>query len=146
MRVIETALPGGYSLSDDPARLQPNAIHAYLASTYWSPGIALSVVERAIAGSHCVGIYKDDAQIAFARVITDHATFAHLADVYVLENYQGHGLASAMLRYFHDHPDLQGLRRWTLNTRDAHSLYERHGWQRITGIFMQRYDGPAVTV
>lgn len=146
MSIIETALRDGYILSDDAARLQPAAIHAYLARSYWSPGIALSLVERAIAGSHCVGIYKDAMQVAFARVITDHATFAHLADVYVLEDHQGHGLASAMLRYFHDHPDLQGLRRWTLNTRDAHSLYERYGWQRITGIFMQRYDGPAVAV
>src|SRR3546814_15171000 len=76
---------------------------------------------------------SDLAQIAFARVVTDHATFAHLADVYVLEKHQSQGLASAMLRYFHDHPDLQRLRRWTLNTLDAHSLYERHGWERIPG-------------
>ncbi|MDX3909209.1 MAG: GNAT family N-acetyltransferase [Sphingobium sp.] len=138
-------LPADYTLSDDPARLQPEAIHAYLSASYWSPGIARSLVERAIAGSHCVGIYHGEDQVAFARVITDHATFAHLADVYVLEAHQGRGLAAAMLRYFHTHPDLQGLRRWTLNTRDAHGLYERHGWQRITGIFMQRYDGPAVT-
>jgi len=146
MTVIETALPGGYVLSDDPARLQLEAIHAYLSRSYWSPGIARTVVARAVAQSHCVGIYREGAQVAFARVITDHATFAHLADVYVLDAHRGHGLASAVLRYFHDHPDLQGLRRWTLNTRDAHELYERHGWERITGIFMQRYDGPAVTV
>lgn len=145
MSVHEAPLTGGYTLSDDPARLQLDAIHAYLSSSYWSPGIAKSLIERAIAGSHCVGIYKDNAQIAFARVITDHATFAHLADVYVLDGHQGHGLASTMIEYFQAHRDLQGLRRWTLNTRDAHSLYERHGWQRITGIFMQRYDGPAVT-
>ena len=144
MRYPEIALSGDYRLSDDPARLQLQAIHAYLSRSYWSPGIARSLVERAIAGSHCVGVFKEGAQIGFARVITDHATFAHLADVYVLEEHQGHGLASAMLNYFQNHPALQGLRRWTLNTRDAHSLYERHGWQRITGIFMQRYDGPAV--
>lgn len=142
--MIETALPGGYMLSDDTARLQSAAIHAYLTRSYWSPGISRALVEKAMAGSHCVGIYgADGGQVAFARVVTDHATFAHLADVYVLEAHQGKGLASAMLHYFHDHPDLQNLRRWTLNTRDAHTLYEAHGWERITGIFMQRYDAEA---
>lgn len=138
-----TGLPDGYELSDDPARLQPQAIHAYLTRSYWSPGIGRALVERAIAGSHCVGIYHDGAQVAFARVVTDHATFAHLADVYVLEDHQGRGLASAMLCYFQNHPRLQRLRRWTLNTLDAHTLYERYGWERITGPFMQRYDPDA---
>ncbi|MBJ6122393.1 GNAT family N-acetyltransferase [Sphingomonas sp. BT553] len=133
----------GYELSDDAARLQPAAIHAYLMRSYWCPGIDRALVERAMAGSHCVGIYHGNEQVAFARVVTDHATFAHLADVYVLEEHQGRGLASALLRYFDAHPDLQRLRRWTLNTRDAHSLYERHGWERITGIFMQRFDADA---
>ena len=134
-----------YHLSDDPLRLQIDAIHAYLARSYWSPGIGHDLIARAIAGSHCVGVYRmaDGTQIGFARVITDHATFAHLADVYVLEEHQGRGIASAMLRYFADHPRLQGLRRWTLNTRDAHSLYERHGWTRVTGPFMQRHDPDA---
>ncbi len=133
-----------YTLSDDPARLQPAAIHAYLTSSYWSPGIGRDLVERAIAGSHGVGVYDAEAaQVGFARVVTDHATFAHLADLYVLAPHQGRGIASAMLRYFHDHPRLQRLRRWTLNTRDAHSLSERHGWERIAGPFMQRYDADA---
>jgi len=139
----EVALPDGYALSDDPARLQPVAIHAYLTRSYWCPGIGLSLVERAIAGSHCVGIYRDGAQVAFARVITDHATFAHLADVYVLEDHQGRGLASAMLAYFDAYPGLQRLRRWNLNTLDAHSLYERHGWHRVNETIMQRYDPDA---
>jgi GNAT superfamily N-acetyltransferase len=134
-----------YRLSDDPALLQIDAIHAYLTRSYWSPGIGRDLVARAIRGSHCVGVYRvaDDAQIGFARVITDHATFAHLADVYVLEEHQGKGVASAMLGYFQAHPQLQRLRRWTLNTLDAHSLYERHGWTRITGPFMQRHDPDA---
>ena len=142
--MTETDLGDGILLSDDSARLQPAAIHAYLTRSYWSPGIGRELVEKAIAGSQCVGIYAGDAQIAFARVVTDRATFAHLADVYVLEDYQGRGLASAMLRYFDGHPDLQDIRRWTLNTLDAHSLYERHGWERIAGIFMQRFDGDAI--
>lgn len=136
-------LAAGYELSDDSARLQPRAIHAYLARSYWCPGIGLALVEKAIAGSHCVGVYKDGAQVAFARVVTDHATFAHLADVYVLEDYQGRGIASAMLRYFDAHPELQRLRRWNLNTRDAHTLYEAHGWTRITDTIMQRIDPDA---
>jgi GNAT superfamily N-acetyltransferase len=133
----------GYILSDDPALLQPAAIHAYLTRSYWSPGIKLALVERAIAGSLCIGVYRDDQQVGFARVITDRATFAHLADVYVLEDHQGRGIASAMITHLHRHADLQDLRRWTLNTRDAHDLYERYGWERITGIFMQRYDAEA---
>ncbi|CAN5420967.1 GNAT family N-acetyltransferase [soil metagenome] len=139
----EVVLGDGYTLSDDPARLQPAAIHAYLTRSYWCPGIGLALVERAMVGSHCVGVYQGDDQVAFARVITDHATFAHLADVYVLETHQGRGLASAMLRYFDAHPGLQSLRRWNLNTLDAHTLYERHGWQRITDTIMQRVDPDA---
>ena len=134
-----------YRLSDEAAALQVDAIHAYLTRSYWSPGIGRDLVARAIAGSLCVGVYDAaGAQVGFARVVSDRATFAHLADVYVLEDHQGRGIASAMLRHFHDHPDLQRLRRWTLNTLDAHSLYERHGWTRITDgdptPFMQRHD------
>jgi len=136
-------LPAGYTLSDDPARLQPEAIHAYLTRSYWSPGIGRALVERAIANSLCVAVYHHDAQVAFARTITDRATFAHLADVYVLEEHQGRGLASAMLAYFDAHPDLQRLRRWNLNTLDAHTLYERHGWKRINETIMQRHDPDA---
>src|SRR3546814_6417878 len=80
-RTMNEHLSDGYELSDDPSRLQLDAIHGYLARSYWSPGIDKALVQRAIAGSHCVGIYYQGAQIAFARVVTDHATFAHLADV-----------------------------------------------------------------
>jgi GNAT superfamily N-acetyltransferase len=135
-----TELPGGYLLSDDLSLLQPDAVHGYLTRSYWCPGIGRALVEKAIAGSHCVGVYQGEAQVAFARLITDHATFAHLADVYVLEEHQGKGLASAMLRYFDAHPALQNLRRWNLNTLDAHTLYERHGWSRINETIMQRHD------
>ena len=87
---------------------------------------------------------SDDPQrlqpAAIGRVVTDHATFAHLADVYVLAGHGEGGLATAMLRYFDTHHDLQSLRRCTLNTQDAHGLFERHGWEQVTGIFMQRYD------
>ncbi len=141
-------MDANYRLSDDPAALQLEAIHAFLTRSYWAAGIGRDLVARAIAGSHAVGVYDQaGAQVGFARVVTDHATFAHLADVYVLEAHQGRGIASAMLDYFHAHPRLQRLRRWTLNTLDAHSLYERHGWTRITDgdprPFMQRHDPDA---
>jgi GNAT superfamily N-acetyltransferase len=143
MMTTRVDLSGNYTLSDDVALLQPQAIHAYLTRSYWCPGIGIALVEKAMAGSHCVGVYQDGVQVAFARLITDHATFAHLADVYVLEEHQGRGLASAMLRYFDGHADLQRLRRWNLNTLDAHTLYERHGWTRIKEMIMQRHDPDA---
>ncbi|MBA3897744.1 MAG: GNAT family N-acetyltransferase, partial [Sphingomonadaceae bacterium] len=122
------ALPAGYRLTDDAAEINVEAAHAFLATSYWSPGIPLDTVRRAIAGSFCIAIMRDDRQIAFARVITDHATFAYLADVYVLDAHRGRGLAKAMLSYLQDHPRLQGLRRWLLFTRDAQSLYATAGW------------------
>lgn len=131
-----------YRLSFDPAELQLPVIHGYLSRSYWSPGIPLETVARAIANSVVVGAYRDAAQVGFARVITDHAAFAWLADVFVLEAHQGHGIAKAMVRGLMELPELQGMRRWMLVTRDAHSLYAGLGWERIedAGPFMQCYD------
>ena len=120
--------PPGYELVEDPARIDVAAAHAYLARSYWSPGIPLETVERAIANSLCVAVRHAGEQVGLARVVTDRATFAYLADVYVLEEHRGRGLAQAMVQRLHDHPDLQGLRRWLLMTVDAHSLYEKLGW------------------
>ena len=122
------ALPAGYELTDDQSRIDPVAAHAYLTSSYWSPGIALELVQRAIAGSLCVAVRNDGEQVAFARVITDHATFAWLADVHVLEVHRGLGLAKAMVAALLAHPQMQGLRRWALSTWDAHDLYKQFGW------------------
>lgn len=123
--------PDGYTLSDDPARLDLGAVHAYLARSYWSPGIPRETVERAAAGSLAVGLYAPDgAQVGYARVVTDRATFAYLADVYVLEAHRGRGLGRWMVEQLLAHPDLQGLRRWLLTTQDAHGLYERLGFVR----------------
>jgi GNAT superfamily N-acetyltransferase len=121
----------GYELSDDKTRLDVALIHGWLASSYWSPGIARDLVERAIAGSHCLGAYRDGAQIAFARTITDHATFAWLADVWVEERARGQGIGRAMVRWFTDHPDLQGIRRFGLVTRDAHGVYAGEGFHAV---------------
>ena len=123
------ALPAGYELVDDPARIDVAAAHAYLTRSYWSPGIPLATVEKAIANSLCVAVVHSGEQVAMARLLTDYATHAYLADVYVLEEHRGKGLSKAMLAHLQDRPDLQGLRRWMLFTRDAHALYAQFGWQ-----------------
>jgi GNAT superfamily N-acetyltransferase len=104
------------------------AIHAYLTRSYWSEGISKDLVAHAMAGSLCFGLLDAGRQIGFARVITDRATYAYLCDVYVLEEYQGRGLGTWMMRELMSHPDLQGLRRFGLVTRDAHGLYEKLGF------------------
>ena len=131
-----------YRLSDDPAEIDLDVVHGFLAASYWSPNIPRETVERAIAGSHVVGAYSAAGQIGFARVVTDHATFAYLADVFVLPEQRGKGVARAMVRYLQDHPRLQGLRRWLLITRDARPVYAGLGWTPITGAerFMERHD------
>jgi GNAT superfamily N-acetyltransferase len=132
----------GYDISFDPARLQLDVIHGFIGQTYWARGIPRETMTRAIANSICVGAYHDDAQVGFARVVTDRATFAYLADVFVLPDHGGQGLAKAMVRALHDHPELQGLRRWMLATSDAHGVYAALEWQPITQpeLFMQRHD------
>jgi len=123
-----TLLPPGYALTSDQAQIDIAATHAFLTRSYWSPGIPRELVEKAIAGSFCVAVRSGAEQVAFARVITDHATFAWLADVYVLEDHRGRGLAKAMVTALQDHPRLQGLRRWGLHTADAQDLYGQLGW------------------
>ena len=116
------------TVSLDARRLDVDAIHAFLTTTYWSPGISRDVVARAIAGSVCIGAFDGEAQVGFARLVTDRATFAYLADVYVLEPYRGGGLARRMLDALFDHAQVQGLRRMMLATRDAHELYAKYGF------------------
>lgn len=137
-----SALPAGCRLSEDHADMQIDVIHAYLARSYWAEGMPRETVERAVAGSHVVGAFAGDRQVGFARVVTDHATFAYLADVFVLEEARGQGLARAMVAHFQNHPRLQGLRRWLLATRDAHPLYASLGWTALAdpALMMQRHD------
>ena len=117
-----------YELTSDASRFDVDAIHAFLTASYWSPGISRSLVERAIANSVCFGVLCDGQQVGFARVVTDKATFAYLADVYVLEEHRGQGVARRMMAAMLAHPDLQGLRRILLVTRDAHGLYAKFGF------------------
>ena len=104
-------------------------IHQYLSEeSYWCAGIPIDVVMKSIEGAHCFGVFHHENQIGFARVITDHATFAYLADVFVLSGHRGKGLSKWLMKTIVDNPDLQGLRRWILATRDAHALYEQFGF------------------
>ena len=122
-----------YIIDTDPERLDPQAIHAYLTRSYWSPGVSLEIVQRAMENSLCFGLYCESAdqvaeQVGYARVITDKATFAYLADVYVLEAHRGQGLSKRLIEAVQSHPDLQGLRRFLLATKDAHGLYAQFGF------------------
>jgi GNAT superfamily N-acetyltransferase len=112
-----------FLVSTDHARLDITAVHAYLSRSYWAEGISLETVARSISNSLCFGLFDRSRQIGFARVITDNATFAYLCDVYVLEDYRGQGLGKWLMKSVCAHPDLQGLRRFILVTRDAHGLY-----------------------
>jgi GNAT superfamily N-acetyltransferase len=120
-----------FELSDDKARLNIPLVHAWLTSSYWSPGINLKLVERAIKGSHCLGAYRDGVQLGFARAITDHATFAWIADVWVDEEVRGLGLGQRLVGWFLNHPDFAGIRRVGLVTADAHAVYEKQGFHGL---------------
>jgi len=121
----------GYTISTDRGRLDRAAIHGFLSGSYWATGIPREVVDRSIEGALCFGIYDGDAQVGFARVITDRATFAYLADVFVVESHRGRGLAVWLMKVVMAHPDLQDLRRWILMTRDAQELYRKFGFREI---------------
>lgn len=122
----------GYVLTDDPARLDVDAIHAYLTRSYWAESIPREIVARSLQNSLCLGIYAaDGAQVGLVRVVTDCATFAYLCDVYVLEAHRGHGLAKAAMRALESHPRLRHLRRFQLVTQDAHGLYAQFGFKPV---------------
>jgi GNAT superfamily N-acetyltransferase len=120
----------GYTISDDPARVDVDAVHRYLSEeSYWAPGIPRDVVARSIAGSLPFGLYAPDGTLAgFARAVTDRSVFAYVADVFVLSEHRGRGLGVWLMEVVVGHPELAGLRRWVLYTEDAHSLYERFGF------------------
>jgi GNAT superfamily N-acetyltransferase len=118
----------GFLISTDPARIDIDAVHGFLTNSYWAAGVPLDVVRRSIQHSLCFGIYKDDKQAGFARVITDYATFAYIGDVFVLDEYRGLGLSKWLLSVIREHHDLRGFRRWMLATRDAHCLYSQFGF------------------
>jgi GNAT superfamily N-acetyltransferase len=142
-----------YLISTNKTRLDIDAMHAFLTRSYWSPGVSRAIIERFVANSLCFGVYHRGAaghgdgqrapaagprgasaetQVGFARAVTDRTTFAYLADVYILEAHRGQGLSKRLVRCILDHPDLQGLRRFMLATKDAHTLYQQFGFQALS--------------
>jgi GNAT superfamily N-acetyltransferase len=118
----------GYSISTDKAKLDVGLVHEYLSErSYWAQGRPLDVVETSIEHSICFGVYDGDRQVGFARVVTDHATFAWLCDVFILESHRGCGLGKWLVECVVAHPDLREFRNFLLATRDAHELYRRYG-------------------
>jgi GNAT superfamily N-acetyltransferase len=126
----------GYRLSDAPETFDLPRAHRWIAEeSYWAEGIPLETFRRAIAGSLTVGVFAPDGQMAaMARVVTDRATFGWIADVFVDTGHRGAGLGKRMMAYLRGHPDLQGLRRLHLSTRDAHGLYAQFGFGPLTRV------------
>jgi GNAT superfamily N-acetyltransferase len=122
----------GYEISTDQDRLDVDLVFRFLSEeSYWSASIPRAVVERSITNSMCFGVYQGEAQVGFARIVTDKATFALVADVFILETHRGKGLSKWLMHEVMEHPDLQGLRRLLLLTSDAHSLYAQFGFTAI---------------
>lgn len=145
MAIANEIEKNGYLISTDPARLDIAVIHQYLSKeSYWAQNIPKEVVQRSIDHSLCFGIYYKEQQVGFARLVTDRATFAYLADVFILPGHRGKGLSKWLMETIHAHPDVQGLRRWLLGTRDAHGLYAQFGWtplpEELAARFMQLHN------
>ena len=120
-----------FTISTDPARLDIDAITEMLTRAYWAQGRTRDMVARYVQHSLVFGIYDGTRQIGLARIVSDYTTFAWLCDVFIHEDYRGHGLGKWLMQTIHSHPDLQGLRRWLLATRDAHGLYQQFGWEPL---------------
>lgn len=129
MKQDSSRLTGEFTVSTDQSLLQIDVVHDYLSNrSYWATGRPLEVMQQAIEGSLCFGVYHQGAQVGFARVITDYALFAYLADVFILEEYRGRGLSKLLLTEIFAHPKLKRLKRWMLATSDAHGLYAKFGF------------------
>jgi GNAT superfamily N-acetyltransferase len=133
---------GEYTISTEKKRLDISVIHGFLDASYWAAGRSVETIRRSIEHSIPFGLYKGDEQIGFARVITDCATFAWIADVFVLDPHRGQGLSKWLMEVIISHPELQGFRRWVLATKDAHELYFKFGFTELTRPerWMERHD------
>ena len=131
-----------YRMTDDPGAVDLDVVHRFLTTSYWSPGIPKDTVARGIAHSLPFSVFLKDRQVGFARAVTDRATFAYLADVFIVEDQRGKGLGVWLVETVLTHPDLQGLRRWLLATQDAHALYRKFGFTGIgdASRLMTRHD------
>jgi GNAT superfamily N-acetyltransferase len=131
-----------FTVSDDAARLDRDVIERFLTGSYWAKNIPRATLDKSLRNSLCFALLEGERQIGFARVVSDRATIAYLADVFVLPEFRGRGLATWLLTCVLAHPELQGLRRWVLATRDAHGLYRKLGFTPLKrpDIFMERHD------
>jgi GNAT superfamily N-acetyltransferase len=129
--IIENQLIMNIIISTDKEKLDPSVIHAFLTNSYWATGISLERVKKRIDNSLCFGVYVDEKQVGFARLITDYDSFAYLADVFILEEYRGVGLSKQLMNFMLKYPEVQGLRRWILATKDAHGLYAQFGFKPL---------------
>lgn len=134
-----------FTISDDPSRLDVDAICDFLSRAYWADQRPRNLIERSIEHSLNFGVYDNERQVGFARVVTDQTIFAYLCDVFIHEDYRGHSLGKWMMECIMAHPDLQGLRRWCLLTRDAHGLYKQFGFTEIAdpSRWMEKFDSTA---
>ncbi|MBV9339817.1 MAG: GNAT family N-acetyltransferase [Acidobacteria bacterium] len=130
MKTIEHEY-GDYVVSTDPARLDHDVIHRFLTNSYWAKGIPRQLVARCIENSLCFGVFRGREQVGFARVISDYATFAYVGDVFILAEHRGRGLGKFLMSCVMNHPELVGLRRWSLVTRDGHGLYRQFGFTSL---------------
>jgi GNAT superfamily N-acetyltransferase len=133
---------GKFLVSTDPSQLELDTIHTFLTNCYWAKGIPKETVARSMENSLCFGVYCGGKLVGFARVISDYATYAYIGDVFILPAYRGRGLAKLLMECITTHPSLQGLRRWTLATRDAHGLYAQFGFTPLLKPdgWMERHD------
>ncbi|MBI3201230.1 MAG: GNAT family N-acetyltransferase [Myxococcales bacterium] len=133
---------GNFTVTCDPARLDRTVVAEFLATSYWAKGIPAATVAKSIDHSLCFALLEGDRQVGFARVISDYATIAYLGDVFVVPDYRGRGLGQWLMECVVSHPELQGLRRWILGTRDAHELYRKFGFTPLKAPerFMERHD------
>ena len=132
----------GYLVSTDKSKIDVETVHHFLSHSYWAENIPLDIVRKSIENSLCFGMYHEEKLVGFARAISDFATFAYLADVFILPEERGKGLSKWLIGIILEHPQLQGLRRFTLATRDAHSLYAQFGFSLFDKPerWMQKHD------
>lgn len=131
MAKMESGMIHEYKINSDNSLMDIDAIHSYLSRSYWAENVPRDIVKKAIRNSLCFGVFHNTVQVGFARLITDSATFAYLADVYILEEHRGKGLSKKLMKEVINHPELQGLRRMVLATADAHTLYEKFGFKPL---------------
>lgn len=138
----------GFTITTEKEKIDIPYVHQFLSQSYWACSIPVEVVQRSIKGALCFAVFHQQKQVGFARVITDEATFAYLADVFIDEHYRGEGLSKWLMEIIMGHPSLQGLRRFMLATRDAHGLYSRFGFSPLTNTdrWMQIHDPDAYKI